>query len=403
MSPEPNDKLVRLAKAKKAAGGQVVVTTDVEYAKQMEAKGGIVLYDNGGEDTAAEEEARGIPERWAKHAKAFGWHPHADENGALPHPLTVTGPDGETLYDETPLADGWRPRPADLPDWRQELVDAWRPDGSLTRISPMVAAASGGSQQFHPYWEHAVAADARLWLVGDDMCDLLVEAAPTMRPFVLTPDHLPDEAGLVVFETPLLGIDAEGTGFPTHTGAMLWGPAVHGPSREAMLSITVYAPFPRPPHLMPLGSVSWPFGRSVDDGLYDLAADGVVSTDSRVASWIEDRRRLAALWLLSAQPRLVEPAPARVPNRAVARRAARAGLDPRVRVIHLRSAVPRDPEAPARGTRTYRHRWTVDGFWRKWPNDPPESDRQVYVNPHIKGPAGAPFLHPADVVKVWDK
>jgi hypothetical protein len=347
----------------------------------------------------------------------FGWHPHADSNGALPAPYTIIGPDGENIYIDPREAAGlderlgaWLPRPADLPDWRQWLVDDWNRYGRLTAIQPLLNSVSAGQHQFKPEWEWRNASEAMLWFVGHEMCDLLAGAAPTMPSAVLTPDLVPDAAGLVVFQTPLAGLDSTGSGLNCNTGAYLWGQALWENTGEPVIGITVYGPgaVDRQYPLMPLGSLVWPYGRSVDDPLTDAQfAQGGDLTDTQVASMCEDRRRLAALWILSSQPGLADPVEARAPNRAVARRFGRSrdGLDPRVKIIQLRQRHrPRDSEAPPPGTRTYRHRWIVEGYWRNQAYGPGYSQhRPKFIESFLKGPAEAPLLRPADKVKSWTR
>jgi hypothetical protein len=353
-------------------------------------------------------------------ATGFAALPNADENG-LPRPFLIQDADGKPIYiDPDTLAEAerreqyWRPRPADVPDWRQWLVDNWAPSGTLRAIAPLLDAASSG-QRFVPPWEWHQASEAALWFVADEMCDLLAGAAEKFEPPgpLLTAELVPDRAGLVIFQTPLAGIDATGSGLNCRTGAFLWGPAVWEATGDEVIGITVYGlgHGHRMP-LSPLGSLVWPYGRRADDPLNDLADTWTdlhpdeprQISDERASSMAEDRRRLAALWLLSSQPGLTQPSEPRAPSRAVARRAARAAnpLDPRVRIIQLRQRPPRDRDAPAPGTRTHVHRWLVDAYWRRPPNQP-DADKTVYVNGSLRGPSGAPLLAPAEKVKVWKR
>jgi hypothetical protein len=227
-----------------------------------------------------------------------------------------------------------------------------------------------------------------------------------MDPIVLTHDLVPDESGLVTFQTPLAGIDADDTGMNCTTAAILWAPAVWEATMEEIIGITIYGcGVPGHPY-MPLGSLVWPYGRTTDDPLEDAQfTQGGRLSDAQVASMVEDRRRLAALWLLSSQKNLTEPVVAHPPNRAVQRRMARLKnpLDPRVKIIQLRQRPSRDVGAPAPGTRTYRHRWVVDHYWRRPRGSEADAAKTEYVNGSLRGPAGAPFLAPAEPVKVWKR
>lgn len=51
--------------------------------------------------------------------------------------------------------------------------------------------------------------------------------------------------------------------------------------------------------------------------------------------------------------------------------------------------------------REYRHRWVVRGHWRQQPHGPQRSQRRpVWIESHLKGPAGGPLLA-TDQVRVW--
>jgi hypothetical protein len=291
----------------------------------------------------------------------------------------------------------WHPRATDVPDLRAQLVAAWAPGGDLARIAPMIEELRpGGSGPVG--WERETLQTAALWYVGGDMCDLLVGAAPGLPSVELTRELCPDPEGLVVFERCLIGLDAEGSGAAVATGAMLWGRAKWlnpwGPPLPG-LGVTIYRPVLRAGlAMMPIGSLVWPLGFAAD---YPLAGDP--ATD---ASMAEDRRRLAALWLLSAQPGLATTTEAALP-RHVVRRAQRAGQLPRVRVVRLREAPGDHRGAQSEGGRTYHHRWAVAGHWRQQAWGPRHSQRRpTYINPYLKGPEGAPLVD-RPVVKAWTR
>jgi hypothetical protein len=303
----------------------------------------------------------------------------------------------------------WHPRPLDVPIYRDGLLRAWSPDGSLTHIAPMLAAISGGHQKLIPPWEHDTTAEAALWFVGADMCDLLVGAAPTLPAVELHPAHVPDLAGLVVFGKVLAGIDAENLGVgEVNVAAMVWGPARWETTGDLCLGITCYGPpVVGQDTLLPLGGLIWPFGRSPDDPLADetysgrACGDGPL-TDVAVASMVEDRRRLLALWLLSTQAGLATSTRA-VPGRAAARRAQRSGRDAAVRVVQLRHQPPPLASTPVGPGRSYHHRWAVAGHWRNQAYGPKRGLRRpTYINPHLKGPEGAPLID-TPKVKAWTR
>jgi len=86
------------------------------------------------------------------------------------------------------------------------------------------------------------------------------------------------------------------------------------------------------------------------------------------------------------------------PDRAARRRLNRKGhpVDA-TRVLYLRGSSTnsrRDGDS-----RTYSHRWVVDGHWRSQPYGPGRRDRRpVFIAPYIKGPAGAPMLSGEKVI-----
>lgn len=299
-------------------------------------------------------------------------------------------------------AEAWKPRALDVPTYREALMRAWSPRGALTRVAPMLRQVSNHRQQFVPWWEYATLRDAELWFVGADMCDLLAGAATDLPATELRPSLVPAEAGFVVFERALEGIDADGYGLgPTHTGAMLWGDARWERTGEPILGVTVYGPLRAGGVLAPIGGLIWPFGRTPDDSLNDMESSESDLSDTAVASMAEDRRRLLALWLLSAQPGLATSIRS-VQDRASARRAKRTGVEQAVRVVLLRRRPPATEGQEFTG-RTYRHRWTVTGHWRNQAVGEGWSEhRPTYINPHLKGPGDAPLIR-SPKVKSWTR
>lgn len=297
----------------------------------------------------------------------------------------------------------WHPRPRDVPNWREELHRAWAPRGSFTAMAPMIDRATNGEHKMHPAWERQVTGHAALWYVGADMCALLDAAAPQLPDTVLTKDLIPDEDGLVVFESPLSGLDSEEIGLgPVMVGAMLWGPALWEYDGTQMVGITIYGPYmAHPPWLMPLGSLIWPVGHGCDDSLNGTLPGGDNLTDTAVASMVEDRRRLLALWLLSSQRGLASSVRS-VQDRATARRARRSGLDPAVRVVHLRQRPPASVGGEHSGY-TLRHQFAVSGYWKQQHYGPGGSLRRPkWIWPYTKGPEDAPWLT-SPKVKAWTR
>jgi hypothetical protein len=306
-------------------------------------------------------------------------------------------------------AERWgRPvHPRDVAEWRNSLMHAWAPGGILAEMAPSLMVVG---QTFEPQWEFNTLKDASLWFVGSGMCELLDHAAPQLPDTLLTDDICPFPEGLVVFEKPLLGIDAEGSDFKVSIGAYVWGRSLWSKDMSRMLMITCYGPHRGGPHLLPLGSLVWPYGRGPDDGLdwmVDSKGNSANLSPAQRASMAEDRRRLMALWLLSSQPGLAQHRD--YFDRATAKRelraAAKAGrplLDSKVRIITLRRpAQPSNEDGEPISHVEWQHRWVVSGHWRNQPYGPDRSLRRpVYINPFIKGPSDKPFLSGA-TVRSW--
>lgn len=298
-------------------------------------------------------------------------------------------------------------RPRLLPALRDTVAEQWRPDGPFTKATRAMHALREHAHDFKPSWERAVVSHAQLWFVGAPMCDLLAGAAGGIPPLRLTSSVLPDDEGFVWFESPLAGVDADGSDHAVTVGAYLWGRAEWENPRtkkhRPVIGITVYGPglgvvdVP----LMPLGGLVWPFGETCDVEWF--------GGDQRDQSMIEDRRRLLALWVLSTQPGLTSSVlhEATSHSKAKAKRiaAGKVQADPPVRVVQLRRQPKADVDAPERrsGDRTYRHRWTVSGHWRQQAFGPAHSLRKpLYINPYLKGPDDAPLLK-SERVKSWVK
>jgi hypothetical protein len=309
----------------------------------------------------------------------------------------------------------WRhvPRPVDIPHWRNELIDAWAPGGGvLSSLSLKVFDESGGFHVFVPWWEYEQFTKASLWFVGAEMCDLLDRVAPSLPDTILAADVIPDRSGFVVFEKPLKSLDSISGDVSLMTGAMLWGPAQwsNGDKSYPIIGITVYAPIitGKPPYVMPLGNLIWPFGQGTDDP-QDL--EGNYASDlldpSQCASMAEDRRRLMALWLISQQPAVAQARDQTVsmtPRNKSARRRMKAPLpDVRVRVVYLRTLPHPDHEPEPGPGRQYSHRWVVKEHWRNQAFGPKHGLRRpVLVRSHVRGPENAPFLG-GSVVKFWKR
>jgi hypothetical protein len=306
---------------------------------------------------------------------------------------------------------GRPPHPRDVAEWRNQLMHAWHEGGTLHNMAHALDAVG---QHFEPHWEFRTLKDASLWFVGKDMCDLLEVAAPKLPDTALTDDICPFPEGLVVFERPIFGIDAEGSDYEVAVGGYVWGRSLWGADYSRMLGITCYGPNPHGAEipLLPLGTLIWPYGVGPDDGLdwmVDREGHGASLTPQQQASMAEDRRRLMALWLLSSQPGLtanrsyIDRATERREFRA-AHKARRPMQDNRVRIITLRRpASPQGEPQEGETHKEWQHRWMVSGHWRDQPYGPDRSLRRMqFIHPYIKGPDDKPFLGGA-TVRSWTR
>lgn len=321
--------------------------------------------------------------------------------------------------------------PRDLPELRLHLLAQCAPGGPLDRLSAVLGEQTiDGTpvSEFQAHTEHYRLANAALWWVSADMSALIDRAAATLPPTTLTVDLMPDEFGFALFARPLMGSAAD-TGEPMAIDALSWGLGAFRDPHGATLAlgITAYrllrpergpiidssgeqAPGPgdivmvdgEPQYVvdslpagdmwMPAGGNNWCFGADTEDATVAAwKADPV-----RMASMSEDRRWLAALWLLAAQP-LAQSTTWRPNNKAKARRIAKAKLPSSsdVRLINVRHRAhdgEREPHAQ-NGGRNYTKRWMVEGFWRQQACGPGWTEhRPVFVEAHVRGPKDKPLI-----------
>lgn len=324
--------------------------------------------------------------------------------------------------------------PRDVPALRDLLVDCWLPNGVFAATSVIMPSATltqheGAKPEF--MWHLDNLPPAALYWVSADMCDLLAAAEHTVPDTtVLERELVPQRSGLVVFEKPLGGIDAQRQS-NVRVDAMCWGPV-----RLAELQNVIggdVVPI-QPLHLLDaVGMVSYS-RHNADEGLSPESLMHVVNTgainqasadylgglhgdiwawlgrgdwlfdthvthretpytDQAFASITEDRRRLACLWLLLSQPGMVSMSTSRGP-RGERRRAQRQGVSaPDVAIIDIahrhRSAAAADV-AP-----TGRHhsvRYPVSGHWRQQAYGEGRAYRRpTWIAAHWRGPDDAPI------------
>jgi hypothetical protein len=288
--------------------------------------------------------------------------------------------------------------PRDLPDFRMWLLDQWRePNGAFLPFESISGIES-------PVIRHELS-DAALWWVEAPMCELVVKASRSMPETTLNSSLLIDNCGLAVFAQPLVGRPIDKSG-PVLVHALLWGVGVHRDTELQVMTMCHYtygsalAKSMGWPDWCPIGATSWAVGEDTEAYFSDEPEN-----DRTAASNAEDRRWMAALHLLAAQP--LAEAPVQHAPRPAAKRSARANLGSDVRVVNLRSrpkAERGDESGMGRTRREPDHRWIVGdatgGFWRQQAVGPNWSQhRPVFILPYPAGPEDKP-LRLKETVKV---
>jgi hypothetical protein len=340
----------------------------------------------------------------------------------------------------------------DVPMLRATLLGGWA-EGELfwnQALRMMLVQRHARTLPYLPHFDRTALSRASLWYATTDMSRLIDHAAQTLPETTLNDDLMPSGGstwGMVVFADAMKGSDAN-TGEPIHVNALVWGitdvyenavtvvrgledelgHAGRGACKRA-LTIAMYgrltadealaldpnplAKWPgrrvaainqasdRGKPWVPLGRTDWVWGD-------DTAAMTVDTFDQRHrASMEEDRRWLASMFLLAAQPRVTSTSTAQ-PAKAKRRRAERSSRHARqlgdvVRLIDVRrpEGVPREPRTNgARAPLSYRFivGEGTGGFWRQqacgtgW-----AEHRPVWIEPFVKGPADKPLRLREDV------
>jgi hypothetical protein len=248
------------------------------------------------------------------------------------------------------------------------------------------------------------AASADLYYVNADMTQIAHTAGQDLDVFALTPDDLPTQSGLLVWEQPI-GDDAP------HWApvAVTWLAA--GPRFAVTLWVPAdaYADWATRTDPTSLGSTrAIRAGRLIMRGqTQSLPLDGEDRPWAAMDLQHNDTtvRTLLATWLLIRQPasertlHQVEELPA---PKTVQRRLRQAHLDPTspVRLVTLRTAL-RPERAAGPGSRdhaekVYRHRWMVKLHRRTYPDKTdPTGKARKWIGPYLAVPKGcedAPLL-----------
>src|SRR3954469_11735457 len=227
-------------------------------------------------------------------------------------------------------ADPFPAGPRDLPDLRLKLLERWRPGGAYYRSGELDAEARGETLPSGPRLECDVLARAGLWWVTGEMTQRIPVAPTGLPATTLNDDLVPEPFGLVVFAEPLIGLDAE-DGHPVEVHAIVWARIATFPDGRLALitrksdgalddeediarldgrkavAIFVYQWWATAGRHTGGGGTAWiPLGRSEwvwGEDTADVSFEGRSDLDEQKrASMEEDRRWLATLWLLAAQP-----------------------------------------------------------------------------------------------------
>jgi hypothetical protein len=149
---------------------------------------------------------------------------------------------------------------------------------------------------------------------------------------------------------------------------------------------------------VPIGRSDWPMADRIDREPWPM-------TDNARASFVEDRKVMAALWTLVRQEGVTSRTVHR--ERAAQRRATRAGVtsDSAVQIVTLRRPRVVHPDGGeldgTHGRREHDHRWYVTGHWRWQACGVGRAERRLtFVSPHIKGPEDKP-LRTKERVNAW--
>lgn len=234
--------------------------------------------------------------------------------------------------------------------------------------------------------------DSALWFVEPNMCELLRHAWPTVPATTLDETLPPARSGVVFFATPMVGLDADSPGGTVIVNAMSWqwvGLEQLGCDALGIVPWQCWGP-----SWSPMGRTDWPLGEDTDTEMTVLDVDGEAAT-VRHASQTEDRRMLAALWLLASQERVAETSRVGITNQSARRRYEKEhrARPPLVNVIDVRR--PAGEGVGPAGPRSveWTRRWMVDGHWRQQAHGPGRTLRRpTYIAPFMKGPADKPLV-----------
>lgn len=328
--------------------------------------------------------------------------------------------------------------PKDVPGIRIALAHEWRNGGPLERVAAQIAPVQPGVDRLNPTWERRTLKNAELWYVGANMLSLIDSVAKglpgdaRMEDFPLLGNEEDLPSGLVVFEKPLVGLDADDPNRSVTVHGFTFGPVTLSPMPRYRapggygLAISTYQmidlglgldeSFFKSPTAMalmaeqkpgvytkpgqarawaPLGWSSWPAVQELDD-------PALIVDENRRASLSEDRRWLAALMLVAYSKKLATLARMRLP-RQERRPSDRLKLSSDINVVQLReikTPPPLDGSMPEERDVDWSCRWVVQAHpcWQRY--GPGNVYRKLIVRgPFLKGPPDKPLRLPKTTVK----
>jgi len=344
---------------------------------------------------------------------------------------------------------------ADVADLRNWMVRQWQPGGLYYRAS--TRNGRGAAATDFVEGERRQLQRAALYWTAPAMVDLLTTVAPSTPDDVRPVDLVwPDTTGLVVFATPVQGVDSlegrsglqaidaemAGEHHPVQVDAICWAstriPDAEAPGGKVnCLSVSSYrlldfdaglgagdlglavgsgaivgartsnigtvatGPHTGSPTASLHGTIWAPLGRSDWPLLHPLGHQDSWIPDGAWPSFREDRQLVAALFTLLSDRQVLladqHPAPVeRQHRRRTEREAAKLGVTPRnVVVVTLRQPKRQaaTPAEPGASGRTYSHQWYVKAtIGWRWCGPGKTERRLVPIRGHVKGPEGAPFI-----------
>lgn len=278
---------------------------------------------------------------------------------------------------------------------RDELIQAWNTHKDEWLADPTL------QKIWMEQGEVEAIRRAELLWVSAEMGTLLNTAQKTLPvDTIIRPDDLPSDFGFVVFEEPLVCIDAT-RDEPMIVRAFMWANArIAG---ENALHMSFYVDSDKYPalaaiglHLAYAGASEW--FMNTDLNAFP-AAHYEAMTEHALESIREDRRIFGSLLMLLHQPLVVEGLVKA--GRQERRQAERHGqpAPPDVRVLTLR--LPQHQYEDKVTSRVqWTHRWLVSGHWRKQWYATEQVHRPIWIAPFIKGPAEKElFVRPT--VRAW--